>query len=689
METTLNGFSKDFMGLVKENAIENQVSIEQQLTEDIIEYIKEEGFAYSPELLYCINKACAKTTAPDFYKINAFDYSDDSGILDIFVTNYIESEDVPELTKARIESSLNNAMHFLTKSVESESFANSLLDEEPDAAEIADLIFGEFKAGHVSLIRFFILSNGVKKVEFSTSLELTLGTASYDAEVHVWDMEMVRRSEIASRSEGAIDIDFANYYNHPIECLEVDESEGVKSYLAIMPAIILAKVFGEYKARLLDQNVRNYLGGKITVNKNMLATLRKTPGLFFAYNNGISSTANSVTATRDEESGKTIVTNIRNWQIVNGGQTTNTIYTIYKQDPSLLEKAFVTMKLSEIRISDTTERDQTISNIAKYANSQTQIKDSDLSANIPYMLNVQNISRAEWAPATSSRKNTKWYFERLRGQYEYDAGDKKTRKYKEFIATNPKKTQKFGKTDIAKWELSWRDEPYSASKGGELCYDAFFREYLKNNSIEVDRAYFHDLIAKAIIYKSIGTIVKTKGGYAYPNIVSNYVMATIAAKSRNQFDLEYVWDHQEIHPDLKEYIEKAADIVSKYTTLISQNGENPATKAKKQAFWKEVLLRMANMPELPKSLIRVRANELSDAQQKLVSRFNEININVWKDLATWGKSTKKLSLAERKRVDHIVSYLDTDREVTVESAMAGLEILDKSKDLGFVIQFAI
>ena len=690
MGTSLADFSKEFMELVTENSVENHQSVEQQLTEDIIDYIKEEGLAFSPEPLCCENTQ-AKPRSVEYYKINAFDYSEDSGILDLFTTVYIPSEGIPELTESRImNNGYNPAVHFFSNILTDNTFAQSLINEDKaDAAELVELIRTEYKQKHVKLLRVFILSNGYCKTELNLSNTLTFGENEIDCEVYIWDMETVRKSDIASRSDGAIDIDFATYYNHPIECLVLEESNGVKSYLAIMPAIILAKVFGEYKARLLNQNVRNYLGGKIKVNKGMAETLRKNPGLFFAYNNGISSTANSVSTLVDERTGKTVITNIRNWQIVNGGQTTNTIYRIYKEDPSQITNVFVTMKLSEIRLESDVEKARATSNIARFANSQTQIKESDLSANIDYMVKLQELSRSEWVPATSANAGTKWFFERMRGQYEPEGGDKKTKKYKAFTKEYPKKTQRFLKTDLAKWEMAWYDKPHVASKGGEQCYDAFYNEYLKKDTIDVTQEYYHNLIAKAIIYQEIAKINKANGVKANINILCNYVLAAIAVKSKHQLDLDYIWEHQEIHPNLRKFILDASTATLLYIETINQNNENPSVKAKNESFWKALWLRMTGLAELDKCLIKSKPNELSDIQKKSIAEFEATDLAVWKDLAFWGKNTKKLSLVERKRIDHIISFLETDREIQIDSIENALNILKKSTDIGFVIQLSI
>ena len=393
MELNLKDFARDFTDLTKQTAVENGTSVEQQFTEDVLEYIMEEGAAVSPELFYCVNKDCTRPTEADYYKINAFDYSESAGILDLFITIYIEAEGLPELTKNRIDQAHNALAHFLTKCIKDDKMFQKYLAEDPEIAEVVGTINEEFKNKNISLIRFFVLSNGHLKVDYKSASELKIGETEYDFEFNIWDISAIRNSEIAAQHDGAINIDFESEYANSIECLEMNENGGVKSYLAIMPAVILARVYKQYKTRLLNQNVRNYLGGTIKVNKGMAKTLRENPAMFFAYNNGISSTATHVGL--HEDGGKKYITDVTNWQIVNGGQTTNTIYNMYSRSIDL-ENAFVTLKISEINFEDEKKKSAAISDIARYANSQTQIKESDLAANIDYMLRLDQLCQKKY-----------------------------------------------------------------------------------------------------------------------------------------------------------------------------------------------------------------------------------------------------------------------------------------------------
>lgn len=683
MELNLKDFARDFTDLTKQTAVENGTSVEQQFTEDVLEYIREEGAAVSPELFYCVNKDCTRPTEADYYKINAFDYSESAGILDLFITIYIEAEGLPELTKNRIDQAHNALAHFLNKCIKDDKMFQKYLTEDPEIAEVVGTINEEFKNKNITLVRFFVLSNGQLKADYNSSSEIELGNVKYDFEFNIWDICAIRNSEIAAVHDGAINIDFETEFANTIECLEMNENSGVKSYLAIMPAVILAKVYKQYKTRLLNKNVRNYLGGTIKVNKGMAKTLREDPAMFFAYNNGISSTADRVNL-RTDDGGKRYITNVTNWQIVNGGQTTNTIYNMYLRNFDL-ENAYVTMKISEINFEDEKKKSGAISDIARYANSQTQIKESDLAANIEYMLRLDEFSKSEWTPANSARRNTQWFFERMRGQYDNAKGEPRTKRARDFVTQHPRK-QRFTKTDIAKWEMAWGMRPDIASKGGEQSFDFFHKTQLKTDSIVADRNYFHHLIAKAIIYQSIGDICKQNGIKGYINIICNYVMSTLAWKSRNNLDLDYIWNHQEIHPSMRPLIEMAADIVNKYNMKLGQEGLNPSVKAKKDTFWKDITLRMVGLPELDKALLAVNEEELTAESQAKIEQFEKLPADTWRQLAIWGKDAKKLSLLERKKLDHAYALANADKKLPFNIITDVMDIYKKSQDLGYTPQ---
>jgi hypothetical protein len=273
----------------------------------------------------------------------------------------------------------------------------------------------------------------------------------------------------------------------------------------------------------------------------------------------------------------------------------------------------------------------------------------------------------------------------MRGQYDNAKGEPRTKKARDFVAQHPRK-QRFTKTDIAKWEMAWDMRPDIASKGGEQSFDFFHKTQLKIDNILADRNYFHHLIAKAIIYQSIGDVCKQSGIKGYINIICNYVLSTLAWKSRGNLDLDYIWNHQEIHPSMRPIIEMAADIVNKYNMKLGQEGLNPSVKAKRDTFWKDITLRMVGLPELDKALLAVNEEELTAESQAKIEQFEKLPADTWRQLAIWGKDAKKLSLLERKKLDHAYALANADKKLPFNIITDVMDIFKKSQDLGYTPQ---
>lgn len=675
MAQNVKEFYQEFMQSVREEATNSGTSSEQQLTNFALEYIMEDGSTNYPDLVNCCNQD-VKPTDSSYYKVTAFDYSEETGVLDLFTTYYFESDSVPDLKKTHLERSMNWMMRFLNSCIEDDSSYKKFQEVDPDVADVIYTIKSEYAARNISLIRLFVISNGLLKeeeLEFSEDTKIT--DQDIDLEFSVWDIEAMYRSDNAAQYEGAIDIDLNEVYGHSLQCLPLEENSEVKSYLAIMPAIILAKVYKDYGARLLNQNVRTYLGGKVKVNKKMAETIRTKPNMFFSYNNGISSTATEVVAKMEE--GRLMITNIRNWQIVNGGQTTNTIYSCFRKKQSL-DGVYLSLKISEINVQ-TDEKYVLISDIAKNANSQTQIKESDLSSNHQYMKDLDDLSQKTMAPVSSVRKNTYWFFERMRGQYDMSKGAPRSAKARKFQEEHPR-SQMFTKVDVAKVEMAWMHLPYISCTGGEKCFNKYYKEYVQSNLAKMDIASFKSLISKFIIAEAIEKSFKQAGMKGYGNIVTNYTLAAIAIKSQGKFDFDYVWNHQEINAALIPFIKSVSDIVYKYIIKVSGDGTNASSEAKKIDFWNAIKLRLADI-SLDPSLLEVQKNgELTQKEKERLEEFQKVPLETWEAIATWGKEKRKLSLLERKKVEHAIISLENNKEILYTTANELMKILQKYKD---------
>ena len=589
----ISKFYQDFMAQAQEDAELNETTLEDALTENIIEYIKESNETNSPEIL-CIHPLDEAVNKRDNFRINAFDYSDMSGELDLFISLFKNSEKPETIPHNEIDSSINQGVRFFNMTVAG-VLSRMFRETRPDFAEVTDMILEEYKAKNIRLIRFFVITNGKLKVEYTLD-DNKLTDQQIDCEYHVWDIENVQRADLAGRQMSEIDITLDN----PIECIRLnDPNDKVNTYLGIISAYELG-----------------------------------------------------------------------------------TIYNAFKKGVDI-KPAYLTVKVSEIRDKD---RNATIvQNIAESANSQTQIKDSDLSANHKYLSSIDFISKKEWTPSGSVRPNTLWYFERLRGQLLSDKlneGDARSVKVAKFMQARPKE-QILTKTDIAKVLMAWDGFPNEASKGNEVCFNNFWKKDYKDT--EVTKEYFHEIVAKRIIYLTIHRLFKEAGHSGYANIVDNYVLATVAQKTQQNLDLEYIWANQKVQPELVDPIKECIEVMVAYITKIAQEGINPTVVAKRADFCSTIKIQMANV-KFPANLSLVKKNEeeLTPDQQAAIDAVVAIPVEVWAKLSAWGKETHKMSIMEKKRIDHIVVALGKNpKSISYSSAEGCLKILRMSEDAGF------
>ncbi len=86
----------------------------------------------------------------------------------------------------------------------------------------------------------------------------------------------------------------------------------------------------------------------------------------------------------------------------------------------------------------------------------------------PFHVAVEELSRTIWAPATDgTQRQTRWFYERARGQYaDALAREGTPARQRAFKQQNPT-TQKFTKTDLAKFENTWDQLPHEVSRGAQ------------------------------------------------------------------------------------------------------------------------------------------------------------------------------------------------------------------------------
>ena len=239
-----------------------------------------------------------------------------------------------------------------------------------------------------------------------------------DVFVHTWDVSRLFKINESNSVHEPIEIEFEKFSEdgNGLQCLQVPSiDEMYDCYLAIIPGEILARLYKEFSNELLESNVRAFLGQAGKYNKGIRDTIRFKPQMFLPYNNGITATAESVeTKILDNQ---LVITKLNDFQIVNGGQTTASLYHTQKKFKDAdLSKIFVQMKLTVIK--DKEQKNIEVPNISRFANSQNKVSELDLSSNNPFFIQIENLSRKKYVVNPENKNQSLlWFFERANGQY--------------------------------------------------------------------------------------------------------------------------------------------------------------------------------------------------------------------------------------------------------------------------------
>ena len=438
--------------------------------------------------------------------------------------------------------------------------------------------------------------------------------------VGIWDLRRFYEVENSGTEREEIEIDLKNT---PLPALVASKSDQITSYLVVMPAQELAGIYEKYKSRVLEQNVRSFLQNRSKVNKGIRVTLKEAPERFFAYNNGITATAQSA----EFDSNGSII-KLKNLQIVNGGQTTAQIFNGKKLGDDL-SNVSVQMKLN--LIEDTNLIDEIVPNIAKFANSQNPVSEADLFSNSPFHIRIEKFSRETIPPVMFGKAfSERWFYERSRGQYLNEQSELTPTGRKEFQRSNPK-NKMITKTDLAIILNSWEQKPYEVSKGAQANFKTFAKSIgdMEKVGERYNKRYFSDCIAKTIVFREFRKEVPRQEWYSgFPANVVTYSIAWLAHCMQDSgvtLNVDKIWKYQKSDPELIQILLSIGEDVNSH--LLSYAG-NPTTYAKNIQCWKDIIERFEtqNYSDDGKIFISVeKAASIKDEAEEEQGALDEIN----------------------------------------------------------------
>lgn len=643
-----------------ERALENYI---EELKSDIasLVYSEEQGTSFEDKFTeYCIEvfESIGKTEGARVlsyihpnsqggidWKINGYclkdSFKDDNNkeyysTLDLFITFCKNTYDY-NITKDDYTKTLNQIKRFINGALK-----RHIDYIDPSHTELNQLLQIVGRQGkNFDRINVYFLING-----FSNHEKEKLEINDIDVFVHTWDVERLFKLNASNSTHEPIEIDFETFIPEikGLQCLQVPNiDEMYDCYLAIVPGEVLSKLYKEFSNELLESNVRAFLGQTGKFNKGIRDTIRFKPQMFLPYNNGITATAENVETKIIDN--KTLITKLNDFQIVNGGQTTASLYHTQKKFKEVdLTKIFVQMKLTVIK--DREQKNIEVPNISRFANSQNKVSELDLSSNNPYFIQIENLSRKKYVINPENKNQSLlWFFERTNGQYRETLNKQTLSQQKKFKEQNPQ-SLKFVKSDIAKFLNIWDLEPHIVALGSQknfVQYTKKINELVIKNKMPGEN-FYKKLIANAILFKTTDKLFGRKnidaiGDTNLKSFTVAYALSYFHFLTHNRLDLWQIYEQQKIDDILSNQLKKILIFV--YNHLVEGAKNSLISEyAKRSTSWEK--LKSINYSEDLETILRPYL--ISEEEKLQRDNEKEIDTNNVEDTVFLISEIQKLGL---------------------------------------------
>jgi len=649
-------FTRDFNDTVKSNAKANNLEMEEAFTEVMCDSLVDYGEfdLWNPSSWLDKNIGA---------KVDGYHLEDDSETMNLIISIWKdwngENFNGSKIINSDIDRNIKRVRKFINSSL-SKNLPGKRIDQGHPAYDLAELIY-ELK-NEINKFRIILITDGIVP-ERSGENFIDDGI---EIDISIWDMKRLFNTQEKGERKG-INIDF-NDYDGPISFVAENAQNGYyTSYLAFVPGSLLADLYERHKTRLLEMNVRVFLSDRPKVNKGIRDTILNEPAMMGAYNNGLTIYAEEL-ETQKLENGFEGISIIKDFQIVNGGQTTASLFHTRRKFKSDLKDIFVQMKIMVVHESakptemEASSRlsDVLVPLIGKYSNSQNAIKPSDLSSNESPHPEIHNISLNNPAPdVTGGTKISYWYYEKSRGSWDEKRRiEAKTKSQKNRFDLQYPRSQRFLKGDFAKAWYSYRGKPYFASRGPAKCFAEFNSNLLKEEmkySIS-DPSYWIDYFQRTValriisirIEKEIGTRVKQGIYLSYRQDFIAYTLAIFGEKTEWKFDLTRIWNEQKVPDILFDWLMEVCDVVHEHIVKIPKGRTHVKEWCKSIECW-ETMIPKNKFPKLPseiRSWMNVKIigatpapNDINEARSFCISKGSQ----KWFDLHHYLKSRKLMS----------------------------------------------
>ena len=576
---------------------------------------------------------------------------EDNNKLTVFLSDFTQSKELEGLYLKDLEALVKRGTNFISK-ITSKEFLQ-IEESDPVFSAIQNL---SGKMDLLSQIRIIILTNKSIKIRSDNLKAPKIGEIKTQIGICGYDRIKQLESGIEEKPEIIIDLEASKNSLPVLTAHSADSS--YQSYLTVLPGDLIAELFDKWGNRLLEKNIRVFLQATTKINRGIRQTINEKPSMFFAYNNGLTATADDVKL-ETLKNGSRAITRINNLQIVNGGQTVSSIYAaskfINKFSDVDLSKVYVQMKLSKVP-KESEDADNFVSDVSKFANTQNKVNLSDFSSNHSFHLQIENLSKKISAPpAPNSLRSSHWFYERSRGKYKSEKSRIKTQSQKKIFDKEFPSKQKIDKVQLALYQNLWECKILDVMRGKQnASYLSFINgidDQWSEKSYQFNERYFKELVAKAIIYKTLDRETKKEGFTDFKSTVVAFTISLLALKFKEskskRFNFMKVWSEQSLTQD---FIDELLRVGKNINQLIMNPpvGMNRDVReyARKPDCWENI--KKANIqwsPKLESYLISASEyNKLEKFEREktakieeydLVNKIANARVEIWQEIENW------------------------------------------------------
>jgi hypothetical protein len=587
-DDVIQRFAEEISGEVEDGLSDETPFSSRVFTQLILERLEEAGHLDGAFELHQEGRL-----GKGIYRIDGYAFDDELARLDLFTTLYSGESQPPRIPTADANRAFERALRFA--SVCAGGLASRLEPSNTDASDLARRI--EHEAPTLARIRVTLLTDGI----LTGALPRSIKWKGRDVECDAYDIVRLQRVLGEGETRADITVDLVALTGAPVECLHVPSNDGgYDAYLAVLSGETLSKIYERYGVRLLELNVRAFLGiqGRKSVNAELRRTIVEQPSMFLAFNNGLVATVDDIEMA-GPAGGTTRLHTLKGLQIVNGGQTTASLHRARRKESLSLEHVSVPVKIIKVGGADLATM---VTSISRAANRQNAVQLADFSANDPFHQQVEALANNTWLEDGKGR----WFYERSRGSYlaaEQKASYRKTEQ-RAFRALTPK-NRRLNKLDVARYLAAWSGLPYRVCLGGQKNFQYFMQRLKDELPAQPDAEWFKRLIAIAILYRAVERIVRSMKFPAYGAQIIAYVVAGLGFRTGGRIDVQQLWSSQAVSPQLEELVRRWARPIDQ-ALRASAGQRNPSEWYKKEDCWtaiREVLPPLAEPmpPELSKT----------------------------------------------------------------------------------------